>query len=234
MRSVRSRLAGRFERALVVDDNDALRRSLVRLIADWGVQVVSAATLRAAAALIDPAPDLVVADIRLPDGNGRTLFEHALRMEPTPLLVAISGRATAGEGFELARLGVHTLLEKPFELSAFEQAVQSALLYSENTCDQRARLAVASRIELELRSLARRRELSVQQVQVLRLLLQGTSRKHLPAALGVSENTCKTTIRRLLARCEAARIADVLRDIVARSATDETTSTAAKQLRRQA
>lgn len=210
-------VAGRFERVLVVDDNDALRRALVRLIAGWGAQVAAAGSLKAASELLEPAPDLIVADVRLPDGNARTLFEHALRLDRPPLLLAISGRASACEGFELAQMGVHGFLEKPFDLTAVERAVQRAMAYEQASCARRELPSAANRVELELNALARRKSLSAQQVQLLRHLLHGTPRKQLPRALGVSENTCKTAIRRLLARCGAPRLSDVLREVMARS-----------------
>jgi DNA-binding NarL/FixJ family response regulator len=206
-----------FARALIVDDNEALCRALARLIASWGGQVSTAGTLKNAAALLDPAPDLIVCDVRLPDGNGRTLFERALRIEPQPLLLAISGRATGREVFELARMGVHGFLDKPFELGELQGALHDALAYRDGMKERQARSPVPNPLELELVQVAGQKSLSVQQVQLLRHLLRGTSRKQLPRALGVSENTCKTTIRRLLARYGMARLSDVVSDIVARS-----------------
>ncbi|HMI92039.1 MAG TPA: response regulator [Polyangiales bacterium] len=208
---------GRFARALIVDDNEALRRSLARLIGSWGAQVSSAATLKGAAELLDPAPDLIVCDVRLPDGNGCALFECALRMVPRPLLIVISGRASGREGFDLARIGVHGYLEKPFELAELEGVLREALVYRDGVRDHKARVADPNRLELELAEVAEQKSLSIQQVELLRHLLRGASRKQLPLVLGVSENTCKTAIRRLLARYGVARLSDVVREIVARS-----------------
>jgi DNA-binding NarL/FixJ family response regulator len=215
-----SKLTGRFGRAVVVEDNDVLCRALVRFIGSWDAEVSAGASVQAALPLLVAPLDLVVCDVRLPDGSARAVFEHAVLIEPRPLLFAISGRATASEGFELARIGVHGFLAKPFKLAEFECAIECALEEREARASRPGALSAQTRrsLEAQLLRFADTNGLSDQQAQVLRLLLFGVSRKELPSALGVSENTCKTLIRRLLARCDAERLTDLVRELMARSA----------------
>jgi signal transduction histidine kinase len=57
-------------RILTVDDNEALRYSLVRSLRDAGYQVVEASTGAEALARAAELPDLITLDVNLPDMNG--------------------------------------------------------------------------------------------------------------------------------------------------------------------
>ena len=66
------------EHLLIVDDEDNLRSMLTAALRHHGFEVSAVATGRdALAALADPAPDLVVLDVMLPDLDG---FEVCRRM----------------------------------------------------------------------------------------------------------------------------------------------------------
>ncbi|MGH9525531.1 MAG: response regulator, partial [Terriglobales bacterium] len=62
-------------RILIVDDENLVRWSLRRKCEEWGYAASAAASQAEAAALLksDP-PDLVLLDVRLPDGNGVDLL----------------------------------------------------------------------------------------------------------------------------------------------------------------
>ncbi|MBE7173716.1 MAG: sigma-54-dependent Fis family transcriptional regulator [Williamsia sp.] len=56
---------------LIVDDEEQLRKLLKRIISLEGYEVVEAASLRAASDLLNSKPvDIVLCDVKLPDGNG--------------------------------------------------------------------------------------------------------------------------------------------------------------------
>jgi signal transduction histidine kinase len=93
---------------LVVDDDDEVRDAMRLLIEGWGgvaTTAASAATARAAAAT-GPRPALLVVDLDLPDGDGRTLIE-ALRGDlggPVPAILVtgdILAQARAEDGVVL-------------------------------------------------------------------------------------------------------------------------------------
>src|SRR5262245_21383186 len=97
------KVLSRFSRALVVDDDDTLRRSLSRLLRSAQIQVSEAKTVAEAVDLLPREPELVITDVRLPDGSGRRVVESARQRRPAPMIVAISGLASAGEAFALAQ-----------------------------------------------------------------------------------------------------------------------------------
>lgn len=85
---------------------------------------MEADTLASGAALLPTGFDLVLLDVRLPDGSGVNLAAIAAQMLPAPLVVALSGEATAQEAFALAQLGVVQFVSKPFSLDELLHAIE--------------------------------------------------------------------------------------------------------------
>lgn len=194
-------------RALVVEDEPAIRRAIVRTLAGFGVEAQYAATLKQAKAMLVPPIDLVIADVRLPDGSGHAVITAALRFSPVPVLIAISGVASATEAFDLARAGAVAFLVKPFGLAELERCLRDA-------CEARAALTSGERAlsplaEQALSELVRRYRFTPRQAEVVRRTAQGTRRADLPKALGISEASCKTLVRRVLSRSGSTRLADL-------------------------
>jgi DNA-binding NtrC family response regulator len=71
--------------------------------------------------------DLVLTDVALGDKCGLALVEYARKLEPAPVVVAISGEATAAQAFALSELGVRGYLAKPFDLHELRATIQAVL-----------------------------------------------------------------------------------------------------------
>jgi DNA-binding NtrC family response regulator len=112
-------------RVLVVEDNAPLRLAIARLVRGWGARAIEAGSAREALARLAPPPDLIISDVRLPDGSAFSVFEAASRLWPKPLAVAISGEASPDEAFRLARMGVGAYLAKPLSLEELGAAVEA-------------------------------------------------------------------------------------------------------------
>ena len=126
LRPVASSLRG-FERVLVVEDNAALRAAIARLARSWGAKVHEAGSVREAKALLATRPDLLIADVCLPDGPVFAALEEAAAVWPKPLIVAMSGQASAEEAFRLAQIGVQSYVAKPLTLADLEAAIEKAM-----------------------------------------------------------------------------------------------------------
>lgn len=73
---------------LLVEDRDDVREALEEAIRDGGYQVDVAKTLsEAGRAFARGAYDLVVADVRLPDGSGRDLAVKAAKLGKKAILI---------------------------------------------------------------------------------------------------------------------------------------------------
>lgn len=111
-------------RILLVEDDEALRLAIRRALRSTGHEIVEADTLASALVLLPTGFDLVLLDVRLPDGSGVDLAAAASKTLPAPLIVALSGEATAQEAFALAQLGVVQFVSKPFSLDQLLQAIE--------------------------------------------------------------------------------------------------------------
>lgn len=201
------RVLAHFTRVLVVDDDDALRRSLSRLLRSGQAQVSEAKTVAEGVNLLAREPELVITDVRLPDGSGRRVVELARQRRPPPLIVAMSGLASAREAFALAQSGARIYLTKPF-------AQQELLDGLADVCSEGRPLApslVEKDLERSLHEFARRFSIPVREMALVELATAGVPRARCPEMLGVSENTCKTLTRRLLQRCGARSLAQIPR-----------------------
>jgi DNA-binding response OmpR family regulator len=113
-------------RVLVVEDEEHLRRILVRNLEQAGYQVQSAATAAAALPLCqDSKPDVIVLDINLPDATGWDVLRGiAARELPRPGVVVLS--AVPPVHTRLIEFGPLTFLQKPFPIQALLRAVERA------------------------------------------------------------------------------------------------------------
>ena len=117
------------QRVIVVEDEPDLCEAIARIVADWGALVSVAGTAAEARELLAkaPPPDLILVDIRLPDGSAVSVIDIAHGLSPTPVVVAMSGKASPDEAFELAFKGVRGYLAKPFSRRELCEAVEDAL-----------------------------------------------------------------------------------------------------------
>ena len=110
-------------RVLLVEDDVALRSAVARALRATGKEIEEAKTCAEALAALERGFDLVLLDVRLPDGSGVRVAEKAAAMTPAPLIVVSSGEASAQEAFTLAQLGVVQFVSKPFSLDELIAAI---------------------------------------------------------------------------------------------------------------
>lgn len=206
-----------FQRVLIIEDDSAIRKTLVRLASEWAREVVPVGTLREARQEVSRSFDLLVTDVRLPDGTIFDIVEAVAERPARPKIVVISGAASPEEVFRLAKVGADAFLSKPFGLTEARNAL-AKVATREGSHPRSVTPPSVSTLELRLEAFARANGLTEQHTALLRALLRGVPRKQLAAALGISENTCKTLVRRLLARCGADRMADIVNELLAREA----------------
>jgi DNA-binding NtrC family response regulator len=113
---------------LLVDDDRLVLDGMAGWLREKGHAVCEAASCREAIDLVDSTPyDLVLADIRLQDGDGFEVLAHCRTHHPDTTVVLITGYATAETGVEAIRLGAFDLLTKPLIDEELELAIDRAL-----------------------------------------------------------------------------------------------------------
>jgi len=102
--------------ALIVDDDTDTRDFLSEVARAEGFSVAAADTLRSARAqLTRRHPDVLLADLQLPDGNGMELIDDLDRAIETEIIV-VTGHASVGTAVEALRAGATDYLTKPIEV----------------------------------------------------------------------------------------------------------------------
>jgi len=115
-------------RALVVEDNSTLLKTLERTLTGRGYSARACGTVAAARHVLrEWSPELLVLDVELPDGDAFDVLRDASELPASPVVIAMSGVAGPSESFRLAQLGVRNYLTKPLRLEALEHAIDEAL-----------------------------------------------------------------------------------------------------------
>lgn len=115
-------------RILIVDDSPATREVLERNLCAEGHEVVSAANVAAAMAILSQGPvDLVITDLRMPGADGMELVRHIRDHHRGTGVIMVTGFATVGGAVCAMREGVDDYLPKPFSDEELRHAVAAAL-----------------------------------------------------------------------------------------------------------
>ncbi len=112
---------------LVVDDDRTVRETLADFFDSLGYAARTAATAsegRQAAAA--HAPDVVLADLRLPDASGLTLLEALRADDPELGVIVLTGHGDVATAVRAMQQGALDFLEKPVDLTALQAAVERA------------------------------------------------------------------------------------------------------------
>jgi two-component system response regulator RegA len=110
---------------LVVDDDEAFRSRLVRAFRERGYDAVGAADHEAALTIArDESPELALVDLRLPGKSGLDVVRDLRQLDPTTVVVVLTGYGSIATAVESVKLGASTYLTKPVDtdqvLAAFE------------------------------------------------------------------------------------------------------------------
>jgi CheY-like chemotaxis protein len=111
---------------LVVDDEQDFRDTFARLLRRQGYDATTVGSYVAGRDALDMLPDLLIADMRLPDGDGLNLVRAAAAAVPPIPTIVVSGYLTQAT-YRVARAaGAGVVLPKPFTVNAFASAIEQA------------------------------------------------------------------------------------------------------------
>jgi DNA-binding NarL/FixJ family response regulator len=209
-------------RVFLVDDHEVVRRGVGEVLEDDpGITVVGEAGSVAEALARVPAvrPDVIVIDMRLPDGDGATLCARLLERDPDLRCLVLTSYSDDEAVTAAARAGAAGYLLKQVRGSALVSAVRTVasggtLFQSEIRAEAAPRRAGPGADRLAL--------LTEQERSVLRLIGEGLTNRQIGERMGLAEKTVKNYTSHLLAklglerRTQAAILATELRDRSAR------------------
>jgi nitrogen regulation protein NR(I) len=113
---------------LIIDDDDQLRRSFQKLLAEEGYSTDSAASGEDGIQRVQKrAPDLVILDMRLPGKNGLETFQAIHAIEPKLPVIIMTAFGTTHHAIEATKCGAFDYVLKPFEIPAMLSLIRQAL-----------------------------------------------------------------------------------------------------------
>ncbi|MCZ6696934.1 MAG: sigma-54 dependent transcriptional regulator [Acidobacteria bacterium] len=146
-------------KVLVIDDDEAIRKSLRMVLEYEGYEYAEAASGPGGiAALERESPDAVLLDIKMPGMDGLEALQLARKRDPHTPILMISGHGDVPTAVEAIRKGAYDFLEKPLEsdrvLTAIRNAIEHKRLRQEN---QKLRGEAEERLRMVGRSSALKR-----------------------------------------------------------------------------
>ena len=113
--------------ALIIEDDQRIRETLARRLAERGYDVVSAGTgLDGLETVIGQAPDVVVLDLGLPDVDGREVLKMIRAVSTVPVIVA-TARDDETEIVKVLDAGADDYVVKPFSADQLEARIRAVL-----------------------------------------------------------------------------------------------------------
>jgi len=118
----------RADTILVVDDEHLIRWSVEQVLRREGFGVLQAGTGADALRLAQAeAPDLVLLDIRLPDGDGLEILERLRAGDPDLPVIMITAHGGVESAVRAMKLGAHDYIIKPVNFEEMTIAIRKAL-----------------------------------------------------------------------------------------------------------
>ncbi len=209
-------------RLLVVDDHEVVRQGLVALLARRpGFQVVAEAGT--AAESLEMArrfkPDLVVMDVRLPDGSGIEACREIRAELPDTRVVILTSYPDEEAVFSAIIAGASGYLLKQVRardlVSALESVARGESLLdpavTERVLDRMRRIATSGATD----ELA---QLTAQEQKILLLVAEGKTNKEIAAEVFLSDKTVKNYVSSILSKLNLQRRAQAAAFVARRRA----------------
>jgi two-component system response regulator PilR (NtrC family) len=115
-------------RILIVDDEQSMREMLAILLRKEGLDVRSAGSRGEAADELGRAAfDLVLTDVKLPDGDGLEILRHVKAASPGTAVVVMTAYGTTETAVAARKLGAEAYILKPFDVDELRIVVRDAL-----------------------------------------------------------------------------------------------------------
>jgi FixJ family two-component response regulator len=187
----------------IVDDDDAVRISLGRLLAshDFEVRLYRSAGEFLLASPIR-TPGCVLLDLRMPGPGGLELQASLARQEDAPAVVFMSGQGDIRSSVLAIRRGAIDFLTKPIDSDALIEAITAAIEFDAARRAERLR-------QLELRRCFS--QLSLRERAVFDQVVAGRLNKQIADSLQTCVRTVKSDRAHVMAAFRVHTLADLVR-----------------------
>jgi len=165
----------------IVDDDEAVCRSLGLLVQDVGLDVRTFNSAEDFLAAYDSTqPGCLVVDVRMPGMSGIELQHKLIEQGISPPCIVITGHGDIPMAVDAMKAGAVDFIEKPFRHQVLLDNIQRALQIDVQTRSRRAR-----KIDIGTKTSS----LTPREEEVMSLLASGRSSKTIGCELGISQKT---------------------------------------------
>jgi two-component system response regulator HydG len=113
---------------LVVDDDDALRETLVEALERLPIAVVAVASVAEALKRVDAQPfGVVVTDLKMKDADGFAVLEAVRGKQPNCRVILLTGHGSREVAVQAMQMGASYYIEKPVDLTELRTKVQRSV-----------------------------------------------------------------------------------------------------------
>jgi FixJ family two-component response regulator len=187
----------------VVDDDEAVRKSLAWLIGSVGLAVKAYESADAfLASWAEERPGCLVLDVRMPGMSGLELQDALARRGSSLPVIIVTGHADVPMAVRALKAGAVDFIEKPFNDQVLLDRIQDAVKRSQAVFAGQARRA---RVQALLARLTPRER------QVAELVAAGKPNKVIAFELDLSMKTVEVHRHNVMDKLEVASVADLTR-----------------------
>jgi len=113
---------------LIIDDEEVVLDSCTLILKNGAYKIATATNGRSGLDLIKEfQPDLIYVDLKMPGISGIEVIEKIRDIDPTIVVIVITGFATVGSAIEAMKNGAYDFLPKPFTPDEFRLITQRGL-----------------------------------------------------------------------------------------------------------
>jgi two-component system response regulator DevR len=209
-------------RLLLVDDHEVVRVGLRTVLHNnHGITIVGEAGSKAQAVkeAARLRPDVLLMDVRLPDGSGVEACREILSVQPDSRVIFLTSYADDDSALAAVLAGAHGYLLKEIDSAALIRAIRSvstgrSILDPDVTQRALTWMKTVPTAECFARSLS----LSPQEERVLALVAEGLTNKEIASSLNLSDKTVKNYLANMFQKLDISRRAQAAAFFVKRRA----------------
>ncbi len=192
----------------IVDDDDSVRNSLIRLLESVGYRAEGFASAKEYLETdCKETPACLIVDMRMPGMSGLELQQALFDTRPSLSIVFLTGFGTIPASVKAIQAGAVDFIEKPFDEQTLLESINRGVTLHENKLDKLR----------ELQSVQKHfAELTLREGEVFALVVTGILNKQIADRLNISEKTVKIHRARVFGKMKAdslptlVRMADLL------------------------
>ncbi len=194
----------------IVEDDAAVRTSLVRLLQEAGYATAEYASAEDYLADVDPeATACVLLDVRMPGMSGIVVHSELARRAPLVPVIFVTAHGDVPMAVDALRRGAFDFLEKPVRAGRLIESVRDALAWQRHARERQLQ-------DGHLRS--RFAKLTEREREVVRLVAEGRTNKAIAAELGVSSQAIDARRSNAMVKLGVSTVAHLVRLVVAAEA----------------